>query len=47
MKYHIRVKGDDGEYNIIASFENEADRDVCLPALQEYWFDAQFDTEDT
>lgn len=46
MDYHITVKGEDGEHNRIASFENEADRDVCLPALTEFWFDAEFKTED-
>lgn len=43
MCYHIRVKGKDKEYNIIASFNHEADRDVCLDSLEEYWPDAEFD----
>ena len=44
MRYHIRVKGEDKKYNIIASFDHEADRDVCLDPLKEYWPDAEFDT---
>lgn len=35
MEYHVKNKA--GE--TIASFEHEADRDVCYDALTEYWGD--------
>ena len=34
MMYHIFVDGD-----LKASFEMEADRDICLDALIDYWGD--------
>lgn len=41
MTYHIFANG-----NLIASFYEEADRDVCLDALAEYWGrDIAFTTE--
>ena len=33
MHYHIY----DNKGKLIASFEHEADRDVCKDALEEYW----------
>lgn len=32
VEYHIRVNG-----NKIASFEHDADRDICIDALREWW----------
>lgn len=42
MKYHIlNVDGIK-----IASFVNESDRDVCLEALGNFFWDCDFDTQD-
>ena len=46
MEYHIRVKGASGQYQRIASFENEQDRDICFDALEDYREDAEFSVEE-
>lgn len=38
MKYCI----ENSENKIIARFEQEADRDICIDALAEYWDDCVF-----
>ena len=42
MQWHITLK----EGQIIASFEHEGDRDMCLDALEEAYPDCKFDTKD-
>lgn len=42
MEWHILNESGDR----IASFEHEPDRDVCLGAFEDYYFDCEFSTED-
>ena len=45
MKYHI-VRTDTEEELLLASFENETDRDLCLDTLRENFPDCEIDGQD-
>ena len=45
MKFHI-VRTDTDEEMLLASFENEYDRDICLDAMREVFPDCELDGQD-
>ena len=45
MDYHI-VRVDTEEEMVLASFENEPDRDLCLNAMRDFYPDCEFDGQD-